>query len=112
MSLFIIYLLFSLSQSSQLTFNSAKSNQDIGALITQCQTKVDALTQQINGLSYSVNQRISSDGVNLYNYIYRDSIIYNDIFAAYNSNIFQKKVHQLLGMKLPITKILGIVKEY
>jgi len=74
-----------------LTFNSAKSSQDIGALITQCQTKVDALTQQINGLSYSVNQRISSDGVNLYNYIYRDSIIYNDIFAAYNSNIFQKK---------------------
>jgi len=48
------------------------------------------LNAQINGLSGSGNSRYSSNGANS-NYMYRDAIIYPDVFTAYNNNTFVKK---------------------
>ena len=59
------------------------------ALLAQLTT----LNNTINGLSWitGVPQFYYSGGVNLYNYMYRDAEIYQDIFKAYNLGKFQKQ---------------------
>jgi len=63
------------------------TSQDDASRITALQSRLDSLTSTLSSLTGS---RTGSDGTNLMNYMYKEAVIYQDIFNAYNSNIIQK----------------------
>jgi len=63
------------------------TTQDLTSRIAALESQVDSLT---SSASSTVTSYVSSDGVNLKNYLYRDKLIFQDIFDAYNSNVFTK----------------------
>jgi len=95
--------------SSSLTLSAAETSNKVAStsqiestLATETTTvtadlssRLDALEAKMNAISGTLNtvgsaSTVDSTGVNLMNYMYKDAIIYQDIFNAYNSNIFQK----------------------
>jgi len=62
-----------------------QQNNDTSAKISQLEAKLAALTSQLN--SVSPTARYAPDGANLFNYMYREAQIYQDIFGCLNSNI-------------------------
>jgi len=68
---------------AELTTNA----MDLTSRLAALESQVDSLT---SSATPQVTTYTSSDGVNLRNYVYRDNLIFQDIFDAYNSNIFQK----------------------
>jgi len=95
--LFVILLLLGSSFSLKAVADkvAAKSTQDgiwveHTSRIKALENTIQQLNAQINGLAGSGNSRYSSNGANS-NYMYRDAIIYPDVFTAYNNNTFVKK---------------------
>jgi hypothetical protein len=83
-------MLFSFSLATELTTNAEVLQDDL-TRANNCLAKADSLTALLTNLNLPSFNRLNADGTNMLNYMYRDAIIYQDIFAAYNSNIFTKK---------------------
>jgi len=91
--LFVIFLFISSIYCSEVAGKSQVSTvtvqDDITSRISSLEAKLTSLTSQLGGVSG--NARFTSDGVDLRDYMYREAMIFQDIFNAYNSNIFVKR---------------------
>jgi len=68
------------------------AQDDLTNRISALETKLNNLNGALGNAAAPVKAaNIAQDGVDLRDYMYRDALIYQDIFNAYNSNIFVKK---------------------
>jgi hypothetical protein len=90
--LFVIYLflssIYSLDLAGKTEVLTVSAQDDQTNRISALEAKLSALTTQLGGISGQ--SKFTSDGVDLKDYMYKDALIYQDIFNAYNSNIFVK----------------------
>jgi len=91
--LFVIFLFISSIYSSKVAekveATTVSAQDDTTNRIANLEANLAKLTSQLGGLAGT--SRYTSDGVDLRDYMYRDALIYQDIFNAYNSNIFVKR---------------------
>jgi hypothetical protein len=69
---------------------SQVSSQDLATL----NASIVALNNALNSISWIAGAstvKYSNDGVNLFNYMYRDAVIYDDVIAAYQTKVFEKR---------------------
>jgi len=87
---FIIYLICSTycNKVAEKAY-SVTAQDDTTTRISALESKLSALAGQLSALTG--NSRYTSDGVDLRDYMYRDSMIFQDVFNAYNSNIIVKR---------------------
>jgi len=88
--LFVIYLI-----SSTYCLDSAEQSYSISTQddMSNRLSALDAKLSSLSGLLSNIptpSSKIASDGVDLRDYMYRDAMVFQDIFNAYNSNIFTK----------------------
>jgi len=61
---------------------------DLATRLTALEAKVDSLTR--SGTVSAASATTASDGTNLLNYMYKDSMIFQDVFNAMDSNVIRK----------------------
>ena len=69
---------------------SQVSSQDLATL----NASIVQLNKSFSSISWIAGAsalQFTNDGVNMFNYMYRDAVVYQDIFAAYQTRIFQQR---------------------
>ena len=65
------------------------NGQDLTALNASIQ-QLQANLNQVNWIGGASQLSYTNEGVNLHNYMYRDALVYDDIFQAYQMGVFSK----------------------
>jgi len=81
---------FSLKIAEKSAMLTKMAQDDVTTRISALDAKLSSLMGQLTQVTGSTS-KYDSNGVNLWNYMYKDSLIYQDVFNAYNSQIFTKK---------------------
>ena len=69
---------------------SQVSSQDLDTL----NASIIQVNNSFNSISWIAGAsalKFTNDGVNLFNYMYREAVVYQDIFAAYQTRVFEKR---------------------
>ena len=69
---------------------SQVSSQDLDTLNASI-IKVNNSFNSISWIAGASALKFTNDGVNLFNYMYREAVVYQDIFAAYQTRVFEKR---------------------